>query len=331
MILRYPWILLLLLLIPLLAYLRYGRRWRSAMRFSDGSHLARLPPSWTILAQPLLPILYGLGLALAVIAMARPQQGLEESSIRAEGIDIVLCVDVSTSMLAEDFSSGLTAVNRISAAKEVTERFINNRPHDRMGLIAFAALPFTMAPMTMDHDWLIQQVQQLETGILPDGTAIGSGLSSAVNRLRDSEAKSKIVVLLTDGVNNRGEITPLNAAKAAQALDIKVYTVGAGSDGMVRIPLRDPFGGTRYVRQPSEIDEPTLKEIAAMTGGQYFRARDLEALRNVYEEIDRLEKTEINIDQYRYYEERFMPFLGFSVLLLGLEKLLALTRLGRLP
>lgn len=331
MILRYPWMLLLLLLVPALLYLRHGRRRRSSLRFSDGSQLVHLTPAWTVLAQPLLPILHGLGLVLAIIALARPQQGLEESSIRAEGIDIVLCVDVSTSMLAEDFSSGANAINRLDAAKDVMERFINSRTYDRIGLVAFAALPFTMAPLSLDMNWLLTQVRRLETGVLPDGTAIGSGLASAVNRLRDSDAKSKIVILLTDGVNNRGEITPLNAAKAAEALGIRVYTVGAGTDGMVRMPVTDPFGGKRYIRQPSEIDEPTLKEMAAMTGGRYFRARDYDALRAIYEEIDQLEKTEINIDQYRYFEERFMPFLAAAMIAFALEKLLALTRLGRLP
>jgi len=331
MIFRYPWLLLLVLLVPLLVYLRYGRRRRTAMRFSNGGQLAQIPPGWAVLAQPLLPLLYGAGLVLCVVTLARPQKGLEESQLRAEGIDIVLCVDVSTSMLAEDFSSVNNTINRIDASKDVLERFIKNRTYDRMGLVAFAAMPFTMAPLSMDHGWLLQQVQRLETGVLPDGTAIGSGLSAAVNRLRDSQAKSKLVILLTDGVNNRGEISPLNAAKAAQSLDIKVYTIGAGTDGMVRIPVRDPFGGTRYVQQPSEIDEPTLKEMAAMTGGKFYRARDMSALRLIYDEIDQLEKTEINIDQYRHFEEQFPPFLLLAVALLGLEKLLSLTRLGRLP
>lgn len=331
MILRYPILLLLLLLVPLLLYLRYGRRRKAAFRFSEGAHLARLAPSWTVLAQPLLPFLYGAGLVLIIIAIARPQKGLEESSVRAEGIDIVLCIDLSTSMLAEDFSSGMNTMNRLQAAKEVMEKFINNRPYDRIGLVAFSALPFTMAPLSLDQNWLLQQIKQMEAGSLPDGTAIGLGLSSAVNRLRESTGKSKVVILLTDGINNRGEVSPLNAAQSAKALDIRVYTIGAGSDGMVRMPVRDPFGGTRYVMQPSQIDEATLSQMADLTGGKYFRARDFEGLKQIYEEIDRLEKTEINIDQYRYFEERFMPFLAFGLAALGLEKLLSLSRMGRLP
>ncbi len=331
MIFRYPWLLLLLLLVPALIYLRYGRRRRPAMRFSDGTRLARLPPAWTILLQPLLPFLYGLGLVLAILALARPQKGLEERSIRAEGIDIVLCVDVSTSMLAEDLSEAGNEMTRLYASKQVMDRFIGNRTYDRIGLIAFAALPFTMAPMTLDLDWLQEQVARLETGVLPDGTAIGSGLASAVNRLRDSEAASKVVILLTDGINNRGEISPLNAAKAAEALGIRVYTIGAGTDGIVQMRVPDPFGGTRTVRQRSEIDEATLIEIARITGGKYFRARDFDSLRGIYDEIDQLEKTEINIDQYRYFDERFMPFLLAAIAAFALEKLLALSRLGRLP
>ncbi|HMO49884.1 MAG TPA: VWA domain-containing protein [Kiritimatiellia bacterium] len=331
MIFRYPWLLLLLLLVPVLVYLRYARSRRTGIRFSDAGVFARMGPSWAVLAQPVLPMFYGLGLVLAIIALARPQKGLEERSVRTEGIDIVLCVDLSTSMLAEDFSNRGRPMNRLEASKEVMERFINSRPHDRIGLVAFAALPFTMAPLSTDRGWLLQQIQRLEAGMLPDGTAIGTGLASAVNRLRDSEAKSQVIILLTDGVNNRGEITPLNAAKAAQALGIRVYTIGAGTDGISRVPIRDPFGGTRYVQQMSDVDEPTLKEIAAMTGGRYYRARDFEGLNAIYQEIDQLEKTEINIDQYRYFEERFMPFLGWAIGLLALEKLLALGRLGRLP
>jgi len=328
---RYPILFILLLLVPLLLYLRYGRRRKAAFRFSEGAHMARLAPSLAVLLQPVLPFLYGAGLIMIITSIARPQKGLEESSIRAEGIDIVLCVDLSTSMLAEDFGDGLTTRNRLQASKEVMEEFIKNRGYDRIGLVAFAALPFTMAPLSLDQDWLLQQIKQMEAGSLPDGTAIGLGLASAVNRLRESTGKSKVVILLTDGINNRGDITPLNAAKTAEALGIRVYTIGAGTDGMVRMPVRDPFGGTRYVQQPSQIDEATLKEMADMTGGRYFRARDFDGLKQVYQEIDQLEKTEINIDQYRYFEERFMPFLSVGLIALGLEKLLSLTRLGRLP
>jgi Ca-activated chloride channel homolog len=328
---RYPWLLLLLLLVPLLGYLRYGRRRKPALRFSDGEALSRLPVSWAVASQPVLPILYLLGMTALVIALARPQKGLAESRVRTEAVDIVLLVDVSTSMRAEDFSTAVKSINRLDAAKSVLERFIRNRPDDRLGMVAFSAMPYSVAPLTLDHGWLIQQMQRLETGMLEDGTAIGDGIASAVNRLRDSVAKSKVVVLLTDGMNNRGQLSPENAAQAAKALGIKVYTVGAGSEGWVRMPVQDPFGGTQYVRQRSEIDEGTLRRVAEITGALFFRATDLKSLEQVYHQIDKMEKTEINVDQFTRFEERFMPWVGIALMCLGLERLLSLTRLGRLP
>ena len=331
MILRYPFILLLLLWIPALVYLRYSRRRKLPLRFSDGGATAHLPASWAVAFQPILPALYVLGLIALIIAMARPQKGLAESRVRTEAVDIVLLVDVSTSMRAEDFTTPTRTLNRLDAAKTVIEKFIGDRPDDRIGMVAFSAMPYTVSPLTLDHAWLIQQMQRLETGMLEDGTAVGDAIASAVNRLRDSVAKSKVVILLTDGMNNRGALSPENAAQAARALNIKVYTVGAGSSGMVRMPVTDPFGGRQYVRQPSEIDETTLKKIADITGAMYFRAADFKGLEEVYTQIDKMEKTEVNIDQYTYFEERFMPWLLMALLFLGLEKALVLTRLGRLP
>lgn len=331
MILRYPIVLCLLLAIPGALYLRYARRRKPSMQFSDGRILDRLAPSLAVLAQPLLPILYALGLTGVIVALARPQAGLDESRVHTEAVDIVLLADVSTSMRAEDFSTVTRRMNRLDAAKAVMKQFIESRPHDRIGLIAFAALPYTVSPLTMDHGWLIQQMERIETGMVEDGTAIGDAIASAVNRLRDSAAKSKVVVLLTDGINNRGMLSPANAAQAAKAMGVRIYTVGAATTGIVAFPVNDPFGGTRYVRQQSEIDEDTLKEIAETTGAKYFRATDLKGLERVYEEIDRMEKTEITVDQYRRFEERFMPWLALGLACLGLEKLLSLTRLGRLP
>lgn len=331
MILRYPLILLLLLLVPALVYMRHARRRKLPLRFSDGNAVTQLPVSWAVAFQPLLPALYAMGLMALVIATARPQKGLAESRVRTEAVDIVLLVDVSTSMRAEDFTTATRTLNRLDAAKTVIERFIHDRPNDRIGLVAFSAMPYTVSPLTLDHGWLIQQMQRLETGMLEDGTAIGDAIASAVNRLRDSVAKSKVVILLTDGMNNRGALSPENAAQAAKALKIKLYTVGAGSSGMVRMPVVDPFGGKQYIRQPSEIDEGTLTRIADITGAMYFRAADFKGLEEVYKRIDKMEKTEVNVDQYTYFEERFMPWLLAGLLLLGLEKILSLTRLGRLP
>jgi len=331
MILHHPWAAVLVILIPAILYLRYGRGRKPAMTFSDGSALQRLPVSWAVVAQPLLPILYGAGVLCLIVALARPQKGLSESRVKTEAVDIVLLVDLSTSMRAEDYTTATRNLNRLDAAKIVMERFIQNRPNDRIGMVAFSAMPYTVAPLTLDHGWLLQQMQRLETGMLEDGTAIGDAIASAVNRLRDSVAKSKVVILLTDGMNNRGQLTPDNAAQAAKAVGIKVYTVGAGSTGMVRIPVLDPFGGKQYVTQPSDIDEAALKRIADITGGMYFRGADLKSLQNVYDQIDKMEKTEFNLDQYTRFDERFMPWLAMAIGLIGLEKILSLTRLGRLP
>ncbi len=331
MILHYPLFLLLLLLVPPLVYVRHARRWKTALRFSDGRPLSRLRPSWAVLAQPVLPALYALGLVFLVVSLARPQKGLAESRVRTEAVDIVLLVDVSTSMRAEDLAAPSQHINRLDAAKMVIEKFIQRRMDDRIGLIAFSAMPYTMSPLTLDHAWLLGQVDRLETGMVEDGTAIGDGIASAVNRLRDSEAKTKLIILLTDGINNRGKLSPENAAEAAKALGVKIYTVGAGTTGWVQYPVDDPFGGRQYVRGRSDIDEGALQRVAKTTGGLYFRATDLKTLEEVYRQIDRMEKTEFNVDQYTYFEERFMPFLFLSLVFLGLERLLALSRLGRLP
>ena len=329
--LKYPWMLLLLFAIPLVLYLRFSRSRQPALQFSDTSMLHRLPPGWAVLAQPLLPILYGVALASMVVAMARPQKGLAESRVRTEAVDIVLLVDVSTSMRAEDFSTATRRIDRLDAAKQVIDEFIKNRSGDRIGLVAFAAMPYTVSPLTLDHGWLIQQMQRIETGMLEDGTAVGDAVASAVNRLRESKAKSKVVVLLTDGINNRGRLSPENAAQAAKAMGIKVYTIGAGTTGLVPIRVVDPFGAQRVIQQPSEIDEGTLQRIADITGARYFRATDLKGLQRIYGEIDLMEKTEFNVDQYTRFEERFMPWVGAALVCLALEKLLSLTRLGRLP
>lgn len=329
--LRFPWMLLFLAGIPALVLLRYRLRRRPALRFSDGGVLRRLPASPAVRLRAALPVLYGLGWGCLIIALAQPRHGLQESTVRAEAVDMILLVDVSSSMRAEDLSMPGMAKNRLEIAKEVIDRFIRRRASDRLGLVAFAALPYSVSPLTLDHDWLRRQVDRLSTDMLEDGTAIGSALASAVDRLRDSQAVTKLVILLTDGENNAGRITPENAAQAAQAIGVKVYTVGAGTDGYVNIPVRSPLGGMRYRRQWSEIDEITLKRIAEITGGRYFRAADEAALEQVYDEIDELEKTEIDVEHFTQYEPQFAPFAVAAVLLFALEKLLALTRLGRLP
>jgi Ca-activated chloride channel homolog len=323
--LQYPYLLLLLLLVPLAVWLRYARRRRAPLTFSDGNALKGLPrPPWMALRW-LPPALFAAGLALVVLAATRPREGMSESRVETEGVDIVLLVDTSTSMRNEDFSTALKRMDRLDAAKAVMDPFIQARPDDRLGIVAFAAMPYTIAPLTTDHAWLLLQMDRLQTGMLEDGTAIGDAIASGVNRLRDSEAKSKVVILLTDGIHNAGRVTPQDAAQAAAALGIKIYTIGAGSDQ----PQRGGIFG--FAQMGAEIDEATLKKIAEITDAQYFRATDLKSLENVYQQIDELEKTKIELDQYTRYEERFTLFLTLGFLCLGLELLLSFSRLGRLP
>jgi len=316
---RYPWLLLLALLIPALLHLRFGRRRRPTLQFSDTDLLAQVPAGWTVAATRLLPALYGLGLLCVVVALARPQQGLTESRVRTEAVDIVLLVDVSPSMETADFSTRTRRLNRLDAVKLVLDRFIQRREHDRLGMIGFAAMPYTLAPLTLDHDWLLERMRQLRPSMLGDRTAIGDAIASAINQLRDSRAKSKVIVLLTDGMNNWGTLSPENAAQAARPWGIKIYTVGACS--------RD----ARFALQGGEVDEAVLQKIAAITGAMYFRAADLSALQKTYEQIDRLEKTDIEVEHYTRFRELSPPWLIGGLALLGLEMMLALTRLGRLP
>jgi Ca-activated chloride channel family protein len=331
--LRHPWLLLAILLVPAIEWWRARAARRTTFPFGDGAALADLPRGWAVRARPWLPVLHGLGLALLVVAAARPQRGVENSRIRTEGVDIVLVMDVSTSMRAEDFSTPLRRMNRLDAAREVVGAFIRARPRDRIGLVAFSAMPYVAAPLTLDHDWLVARVEGLQTGMLEDGTAIGSAVASAVNRLRDSEAKSKVIVLLTDGMNNAGSIAPDTAAEAARALGLKLYAVGAGTRGVAPYPtgFRDAAGRTVYQPIAVEIDEALLGRMAAATGGRYFRATDLDSLKDVYAAIDRMETTEIEIDHFTQFDERFAPWAAAGLALLAAELALRLTRLGVLP
>jgi Ca-activated chloride channel family protein len=245
-------------------------------------------------------------------------------------VDIVLLVDISNSMREEDFSTATQQhLNRLDAAKSVIGEFVKARKDDRIGMVAFAGLPYTVSPLTLDHGWLIQRMDDLQLGMLGEygnSTAIGDAIASGINRLRESEAKSKVVVLLTDGNNNAGDISPENAAQAANALGIKIYTVAAGSE-WIRVPSL--FGGFR--KQAADIDMAGLRRISSITDAHCFRARNLKELEKVYEEIDEMEKTKIEVEHYTRFEERFAPFLALGLICLGAEKLLALTRLGRLP
>ena len=322
---RHPLFLLLLLLVPALVWLRYARRRQAPLTFSDGAALLGLPRSPWLALRKLPPALFAAGLVFLVAAAARPQKGMSESRVETEGVDIVLVVDTSTSMRADDFSTATKRMDRLDAAKSVLAQFIQARPDDRLGIVAFAAMPYTIAPLTTDHAWLMLQMDRLQTGMLEDATAIGDAIASGVNRLRDSKAKSKIVILLTDGIHNAGRLTPPDAAQAAAALGIKVYTVGA------RPAQPRPTGSVGFVQGGNEIDEATLKKIAEITKAKYFRATDLKSLEETYKAIDQMEKTKIELDQFTRYEEKFAPFLVLGLLCLAIETLLGFTRLGRLP
>lgn len=261
-----------------------------------------------------------LALAALITAIARPQTSLSWQDVTTEGIDIVISMDISGSMLAEDFKP-----NRLEASKNIAMEFIRNRPYDRMGLVIFGGESFTQCPLTSDHDVLLNLFEGVQNGIIEDGTAIGMGLATAVNRLKDSEAKSKVVILLTDGVNNAGSIPPLTAAEIAREFGIRVYTVGIGTTGTAPTPYRDQFGRKQYQDVPVRIDEETMSQISDMADGKYFRAKSNKELEQIYVEIDKLEKSKINVTDYRKKGEKFFPFALIAAILLGLEFLLTKT------
>jgi len=322
------WFLLLLAFIPLYLWLTiFHRRKEASIRYSDLGNVRKVKGTRSVRYRRVLIFLRGLALSLMVVALARPQAGRKSEEILTKGIDIVLTLDVSTSMRAEDFKPN----NRLWVAKEVAKDFIRGRRNDRIGLVIFAGKSFTQCPLTLDYGVLLDFLDRVEIGMVEDGTAIGMGLATAINRLRESQAKSKVVILLTDGRNNRGEIDPLTAAKAAQPLGIKIYTIGAGKRGSAPYPIEDPIFGKRYVRLPVEIDEKTLEEVARTTGGRYFRATDAQKLSAIYEEISQMEKTKIKTREYMEYSERFGRFLFPALLFLMIEIVLANTRFRKIP
>jgi Ca-activated chloride channel family protein len=327
----HPWLLLLLLALPVLALLQGGRGAAPAVIFSSLHPLRSLGRARRSRVGAWITSLLLLALALLIVALARPQLGKVISRVEASGIDILLALDVSRSMLAEDFTKGGERVNRLVAVKDVTEKFIAGRPNDRIGIIAFAGRPYIVSPLTLDHDWLLQNLDRVRIGLVEDGTAIGSAIASAANRLKEKEAKSKIIVLLTDGDNNAGKITPATAAEAAKALGIKVYTIGAGTRGYAPIPVRDQFGRTFYQNVKVEVDEATLKKIAEVANGQYYRATDTKTLAQIFEQIDKLEKSTVELSQYKQYRDLFPWLLASGFALLAVQLVMAETVGRRLP
>jgi Ca-activated chloride channel family protein len=327
----HPQILWALALLPLLA-LWLGRKGaRPAVTFSNietARDVARATRSrWG----RFLGIARWVGLAFLIVGLARPQLGHASTEVQASGIDLVLAVDISGSMQALDLTEGGEPSSRLDVVKSVVAQFIKNRPNDRIALVAFSAEPYLMSPLTLDHDWLLQNLGRLQPGMIKDGTAIGSALSASVNRLRGQKAKSKLVVLLTDGQNNAGEIDPALAAQAAQALGVKVYTIGVGTKGEAPMPITDESGRTRIVMTKVDVDEGLLKTIADTTGGRFYRATDAGSLQRIYGAIDSLEKTTRNLKKYEHHEERFAWLVFPGMLLLAGEIGLGLTRFKRIP
>ncbi len=322
-----PWVLALLAIVPLTYWLRgRGAHRTGALRFSALDTIRETGvgiSSWL----PRVPSVLGaVGVVAVIVALARPQTGVTSETLLTQGIDIVMVMDVSSSMLAEDLEP-----NRLEAAKAVAADFVGGRRNDRIALVAFAGQAFTQAPLTLDYSVVQSLLGELQVGIIEDGTAVGMGLGTAVKRLQASDVESKVVILLTDGRSNRGEIGPVTAAQMAQALGVRVYAIGVGTRGEARVPVPDPLGGTRLMPMRVDIDEPTLREIAELTGGQYFRATDNESLSSIYEEIDQLERTEIEVENFTQYAERFPAILALGLILLLLEIGLSQTVLRRLP
>ncbi len=318
---------LLLLLIPMVAYYIYRcLQGGAAIQISTIETLERAPRTLRYYLRHLPFVLRLAAIALIIVALSRPQDIEEHQDISSEGIDIMLALDISGSMLARDLKP-----DRISAAKEVAASFINDRTGDRIGLAVFAGEAFTQSPLTTDKATLQTLLSRVRSGVIEDGTAIGNGLATAINRLRESDAKSKVIILLTDGVSNRGEIAPLTAAAIAKEMDIKVYTIGVGSMGTAPYPRVDMYGNiVDFVQMKVEIDEPTLTEIAESTGGEYFRATTKDKLEAIYDQINTLEKSEVEISDYTTYHERFLMLVALAIALLILEALLSSLILKRL-
>ena len=325
------YLFLLLLVIPyLLWYLMYRKKSEPTMRVADTFAYRFAPKSWKVRLMPLQMLLRVVAFVMLVIVLARPQTQNSWKNKTVEGIDIMLAIDVSTSMLAEDLKP-----NRLEAAKQVAAEFISGRPDDNIGLTIFAGEAFTQCPTTTDHSSLLNLLQNVRTdiaarGLIQDGTAIGMGLASAVSRLKDSKAKSKVVILLTDGSNNMGDLSPMTSAEIAKSLGIRVYTIGVGTNKVAPYPM-PVAGGVQYVNVPVEIDTRTLSDIAATTNADFYRATNTGELHEIYKEIDKLEKSKLSVTQFSKRYDAYQPFAAAAALALLLELLLRITVFRRIP
>ena len=328
----YPWLLLLLLLLPVLAWLKGKHGNPPAFLYSSVQLVRAVLNVSRSRSGAFLTTLRWLALAAFIVALAQPRWTKSQTQLKASGIDIAVAIDLSGSMASEDFEVHGGRLSRIDMAKAVLKKFVDKRPSDRIGLVAFATDAYIAAPLTLDHDFLLQNLDRLSLDVI-DGshTAIGSGLGTAINRLRGLKSKSKIVILMTDGQNNSGKLAPLTVAEAAQALGVKVYTIGIGMRGQAPMPVRDVFGRKAYQMVPVDIDEDTLQKIADMTGGKYYRADNADRFEQIYAEIDKLEKSEAVVKKYTQFDELFRWCILAGVTLLLTELLLKHTLLRRLP
>lgn len=317
----HPYFFALLALVPLMIWWqRAGKtKQQATLRMTTLQGIAKVNRGRKVGIQKWLFRLRIVAIILLIAALARPQRTNTTTNNDTEGIDMVLSMDVSGSMLAEDFKP-----NRIEAAKKVALEFVDMRPSDRIGLVIFSGESFTMCPITIDHNVLKEQIMASKSGMIQDGTSIGMGLATAVDRLRRSQAKSKVIILMTDGVNNTGLIDPVTALEIAKAFKIRIYTIGIGTQGMAPMPVQTPFGLQKQM-VPVEIDEPIMKRMAQETGGKYFRATGNRRLKAIYEDIDKLEKTKIEVTSYKRYAEEYLPFAIMAMVCLGLEMLLRYT------
>jgi Ca-activated chloride channel family protein len=325
-----PWLLFFLIIIPVLIFYQWKGVGKSRVRFSSLGTLKQLKRSSSLLMHYVLVLLRCLALVLLIIALARPQSGTKASEVLTEGIDIMLCLDTSGSMQALDFKWKNERHNRLEVVKKVVSDFIKGRTNDRIGMVVFGEEAFTQCPLTLDYGVLLNFLDQVEIGMAGDSTAVGSALATCVNRLKERKSKSKVIILLTDGRNNAGSISPQTAAEIAKTFAIKVYTVGVGTEGEVPF-LVDTIFGKKYMYQRVDLDEETLKEIAAITGGSYFKATNTEALEEIYKKIDKLEKTKVEVKEYMEYEELFGWFLLAGLLCILLEAILRNTRFRKIP
>jgi len=335
-----PWLLLLLLAIPLLAYLRGKRGPAAALTFSSTSILRAIGKHSAARAGKFLRALLFAALAFFVVALARPQLGRSLTQVEASGIDIMLVLDVSNSMLTKDFTIGGEQATRLDAVREVTRKFIEARPNDRIGMIAFGTQPYVVSPMTLDHDWLLQNLDRVRIGLIEGSTAIGSAMAAAANRLNDKHAKSRAIVLLTDGDNNAGKISPNTAAEALKALRMNLYAIGIGTNGVAPFPVGDPstgktltdaVGNVLYQMAPVSFNETGLREVAKIAGGKFFRATDTKSLEQIYSDIDKLEKSTVSVKKYQQYRDLFpLCLMSGAGLLLG-QLLLSQTIWKKLP